>query len=86
MSTVPLDHPITIQEEVLTSSVEILDLREDYVNKSVTVRLKTSDNPLTFDSFQVWDADTYNVDWTQSDLEEAIIQHYDSVNGNLGIV
>lgn len=83
MSSVPLDHPIVVQEEITSSSVEILEVIENYPDQTVNVKVKTSQTPIVYDFFRVWGPDDYNIDWTQSDLEQAIVQHYDALNAQI---
>jgi hypothetical protein len=76
---VPLDNPIIVQQEISSSSVEILEVVENYTQRTVKVSVKLSDAPISLDNFLLWGPDQYNIDWTQADLESAIADHYNSI-------
>lgn len=79
MSSLSLTNPHVIQEAKTSSEVTIREVHENYELQTVSVELQLSSDPDVFDIFQVWGPEDYNIDWTQSQLEAAIIAHYDAI-------
>lgn len=77
---VTLQNSIVVQPEVVSTSAEIIEVTEDYVGKTVRAVVKLSESPLTINNILVWGPDDYNIDWTQEELEDAIVEHFDSNN------
>lgn len=63
-----------VQEAVTVDTVEILQLEEDLVRKEVRALVKTSDTPYQHEWVVLWSGDDYNIDWTQEDAENKVIE------------
>lgn len=76
MSSVLLTTPIVARSEITTSEVTIIEVMEDYARKTISVRLQLSETPPIFETVPIWGTDQYNVNWTQAELEQAILEYY----------
>lgn len=63
-----------VQEAITADTVEILQLEEDLVRKEVRALVKTSDTPYAHEWVVLWKGDDYNINWTQEDAENKVIE------------
>lgn len=66
-----------LHQEASTNSLEILEIEESLRNKTVRVLVKYCDNPYSVDWITVLRDDEYFVDWTQKDIDEKVLAHFE---------
>lgn len=72
-----LNNPHVVQEAVTSSSVEIIEIIENLRDESVRAMVKYVGSD-KIEWLDVWGPEDYNIDWTQADLEAAVVALIDA--------
>jgi hypothetical protein len=74
MTTINLTSPYTLQKAKTSSSATIIQVTEDFVENTVSALVGLSDDPKDNTWISVWDSESYDINWTQEQLESRIAE------------